>query len=128
LGGIITEHTTIKPTHYILKYTGRPMMTTEVYSAIKNILTDQAAEKQVLMHVHKASEYKTDNYIDWCPGCGDYGILSALQMALAELNLEPHNVVVVSGVGNAAKTPHFVKVNGVHTLHGRLCLLQWVLR
>jgi 2-oxoglutarate/2-oxoacid ferredoxin oxidoreductase subunit beta len=69
---------------------------------------------------HKASEYKTDAYVDWCPGCGDYGILSALQMALAELNLEPHNVVVVSGVGNAAKTPHFVKVNGVHTLHGRL--------
>ena len=69
---------------------------------------------------HKASEYKTDNYVDWCPGCGDYGILSALQMALAELDFEPHNVVVVSGVGNAAKTPHFVKVNGVHTLHGRL--------
>ena len=69
---------------------------------------------------HKASEYKTDVYVDWCPGCGDYGILSALQMALADLNLESHNVVVVSGVGNAAKTPHFVKVNGVHTLHGRL--------
>ena len=49
LGGIITEHTAIKPTHYILKYTGRPMMTTEVYDAIKNILTDQAAERQVLM-------------------------------------------------------------------------------
>jgi 2-oxoglutarate/2-oxoacid ferredoxin oxidoreductase subunit beta len=41
-------------------------------------------------------------------------------MALTELNLEPYNVVVVSGVGNAAKTPHFIKVNGVHTLHGRL--------
>jgi 2-oxoglutarate ferredoxin oxidoreductase subunit beta len=41
-------------------------------------------------------------------------------MALAELDLEPHNVVVVSGVGNASKTPHFVKANGVHTLHGRL--------
>jgi 2-oxoglutarate ferredoxin oxidoreductase subunit alpha len=49
LGGIITEHTTIKPTHYILKYTGRPMMTTEVYDAIKNILTGQAADRQVLM-------------------------------------------------------------------------------
>jgi 2-oxoglutarate ferredoxin oxidoreductase subunit beta len=41
-------------------------------------------------------------------------------MALAELGLEPHKVVIVSGVGNAAKTPHFVRVNGVHTLHGRL--------
>ncbi len=58
--------------------------------------------------------------MDWCPGCGDFGITSALQSALAELGLEPYNVVVVSGVGNAAKTPHFVKANGVHTLHGRL--------
>jgi 2-oxoglutarate/2-oxoacid ferredoxin oxidoreductase subunit beta len=58
--------------------------------------------------------------MDWCPGCGDFGITSALQMSFAELDLEPHNVVVVSGVGNAAKTPHFIKVNGVHTLHGRL--------
>jgi len=58
--------------------------------------------------------------MDWCPGCGDFGITSALQMALAELGLEPHQVVVVSGVGNASKTPHFIKTNGVHTLHGRL--------
>ena len=69
---------------------------------------------------HKASDYKTNVYVDWCPGCGDFGITNALQMALAELGLEPHKTVVVSGVGNAAKTPHFVKVNGVHTLHGRL--------
>jgi 2-oxoglutarate ferredoxin oxidoreductase subunit alpha len=49
LGGVIAERTTIKPTHYILKYTGRPMMTTEVYESIKLILTDKAAERQVLM-------------------------------------------------------------------------------
>jgi 2-oxoglutarate ferredoxin oxidoreductase subunit beta len=59
-------------------------------------------------------------YCDWCPGCGDFGITSAIQLALAELDLEPHKVVVVSGVGNAAKTPHFIQTNGVHTLHGRL--------
>jgi 2-oxoglutarate ferredoxin oxidoreductase subunit beta len=69
---------------------------------------------------HKASDFKTNVYVDWCPGCGDFGITSALQMALAELEVEPHKAVIVSGVGNAAKTPHFVKVNGVHTLHGRL--------
>jgi len=49
LGGVIAEHTQIKPTHYILKYTGRPMMTTEVYDALKAVLTDKAAERQVLM-------------------------------------------------------------------------------
>lgn len=48
LGGVIAQQTAIQPTHYILKYTGRPMMTTEVYQAIKNILTNQAAERQVL--------------------------------------------------------------------------------
>jgi 2-oxoglutarate ferredoxin oxidoreductase subunit alpha len=49
LGGVITEYTTIKPTHYILKYTGRPMITTEVHDALKAVLTDQAAERQVLI-------------------------------------------------------------------------------
>jgi 2-oxoglutarate ferredoxin oxidoreductase subunit alpha len=49
LGGIITEHTLVKPNYYILKYTGRPMMTTEVYQAIKLILTDKAPQRQVLM-------------------------------------------------------------------------------
>jgi 2-oxoglutarate ferredoxin oxidoreductase subunit beta len=69
---------------------------------------------------HKPSEYKSGVYVDWCPGCGDHGIVAAVQMALAELALEPHKVVIVSGVGNSSKLPHFVKVNGVHTLHGRL--------
>jgi 2-oxoglutarate ferredoxin oxidoreductase subunit alpha len=49
LGGVITEYAHVKPNYYILKYTGRPMMTTEVYVAIKNILTNKASERQVLM-------------------------------------------------------------------------------
>jgi 2-oxoglutarate/2-oxoacid ferredoxin oxidoreductase subunit beta len=69
---------------------------------------------------HKPQDYKSGVYVDWCPGCGDHGILAAVQMALSELSLEPHNTVIVSGVGNAPKLPHFVKANGVHTLHGRL--------
>ena len=67
----------------------------------------------------KPSDYRTEIYADWCPGCGDFGILSAIQVALSELGIEPHRVVIVSGIGQAGKTPHFVKVNGVHTLHGR---------
>jgi len=69
--------------------------------------------------VLKMSDFKTDIFADWCPGCGDFGILAALQMALAELGLEPHRVVLVSGIGCSGKTPHFVKTYGVHTLHGR---------
>jgi 2-oxoglutarate ferredoxin oxidoreductase subunit beta len=67
----------------------------------------------------KMSDFKTDIFVDWCPGCGNFGILAALQMALAELELEPHHVVVVSGIGCSGKPPHFVKAYGVHTLHGR---------
>jgi 2-oxoglutarate ferredoxin oxidoreductase subunit beta len=67
----------------------------------------------------RMSDFKTDVFVDWCPGCGNFGILTALQMALAELSLEPHKVVLVSGIGCSGKPPHFVKAYGVHTLHGR---------
>jgi 2-oxoglutarate ferredoxin oxidoreductase subunit beta len=67
----------------------------------------------------KPSDFKTDVFADWCPGCGDFGIMTALQMALAELRLEPHQVVIVSGIGCSGKEPHNVKTYGVHTLHGR---------
>ncbi len=69
---------------------------------------------------HESSSFRTDVFIDWCPGCGNFGILMALQGALEELGLEPHQVVLVSGIGCSGKTPHFVNAYGVHTLHGRL--------
>jgi len=56
---------------------------------------------------------------EWCPGCGDFGVLAAMRKALSELELEPENVVVVSGVGNASKLPQWVNAYGFHTLHGR---------
>lgn len=68
----------------------------------------------------KWTDFKTDVFVDWCPGCGNFSILTALQMALAELGLEPHRVVLVSGIGCSGKLPHFVKAYGVHTLHGRV--------
>ncbi|KSW12556.1 2-oxoacid:ferredoxin oxidoreductase subunit beta [Pyrodictium occultum] len=64
-------------------------------------------------------EYRTSLWVDWCPGCGNYGILTAMAQAMAELDLDPLKTVVVSGIGCSGKTPHFLKVNGVHTLHGR---------
>ena len=57
----------------------------------------------------KMSDFKTDVFVDWCPGCGNFGILAALQMALTELALEPHRVVLVSGIGCSGKPAHFVK-------------------
>jgi 2-oxoglutarate/2-oxoacid ferredoxin oxidoreductase subunit beta len=67
----------------------------------------------------KLTDLKSDFHNDWCPGCGDFGILSAVQMALAEMNIEPSRMAVVSGIGCSGKTPHFLNTYGVHTLHGR---------
>jgi 2-oxoglutarate/2-oxoacid ferredoxin oxidoreductase subunit beta len=70
--------------------------------------------------VLRPSDFKVTNvYADWCPGCGDFGIMNGLQMALAELDLQPHQVVIVSGIGCSGKEAHNVKCYGVHTLHGR---------
>lgn len=55
----------------------------------------------------------------WCPGCGNYMIRTALKQALEELEIEPHEVVISSGIGQAAKMPHYIKVNGFNGLHGR---------
>jgi 2-oxoglutarate ferredoxin oxidoreductase subunit beta len=57
--------------------------------------------------------------IAWCPGCGDYGILTVLKRALAELNIVPEKLVMVSGIGQAAKIPHYFRTNFFNGLHGR---------
>ncbi len=56
---------------------------------------------------------------DWCPGCGDMGILLSVKNALIGTNADIHKTVIVSGIGCSSKLPHFVNVNGIHTLHGR---------
>ena len=65
------------------------------------------------------TDYRSDVWNDWCPGCGNFGIVAAMYQALAEMGADPRMTVVVSGIGCSGKTPHFVKVSGVHTLHGR---------
>lgn len=55
----------------------------------------------------------------WCPGCGNFGILRAVKRALVELKLEPHQVLFVSGIGQAGKFPHYLKCNLLNELHGR---------
>ena len=55
----------------------------------------------------------------WCPGCGDYGILAALQLMLPELGIAPHDMVFVSGIGCAARLPYYMNTYGVHSIHGR---------
>jgi 2-oxoglutarate ferredoxin oxidoreductase subunit beta len=56
---------------------------------------------------------------NWCPGCGDFGILLALKGAVVELNIEPENIVIVSGIGCSGKVPHWIRTYGLHGIHGR---------
>ncbi len=56
----------------------------------------------------------------WCPGCGNYVLLSTLKAVISELELQPENVVVVSGIGCGSKMPHFIKTYGFEGLHGRI--------
>ena len=55
----------------------------------------------------------------WCPGCGNFGILTAVKRALVELEMEPHQVLMVSGIGQAGKLPHYTRCNVLNVLHGR---------
>ncbi len=68
----------------------------------------------------KPAEFKTDVHNDWCPGCGDFGIVNAIQMALADMGLQRDKTAIFSGIGCSGKTSHFINTYGVHTLHGRV--------
>jgi 2-oxoglutarate ferredoxin oxidoreductase subunit beta len=67
----------------------------------------------------KIEDYASNAENKWCPGCGNFGILAALKDALIALGLAPHQVLLVSGIGQAAKTPHYLNCNLFHGLHGR---------
>ena len=67
----------------------------------------------------KPEHFHSDDPIAWCPGCGNFGILNALKTALLELGLKPEEVLMVSGIGQAAKLPHYLRCNTFNGLHGR---------
>ncbi len=64
-------------------------------------------------------DYHSDDPVAWCPGCGNFSILEALKSALVELQEKPSEIVIVSGIGQAAKTPHYLRCNTFNGLHGR---------
>ena len=66
-----------------------------------------------------AKDFATDQEVRWCPGCGDYAILRAVQKTLADIEADPANTVFVSGIGCAARFPYYVETYGFHTIHGR---------
>ena len=67
----------------------------------------------------QAKDFKGPVDPDWCPGCGDFGVLKGLQKVCAELGLWPHQIVTVSGIGCSSNLPGYINAYGMHTLHGR---------
>ena len=68
----------------------------------------------------KPTDYRTEVHNTWCPGCGDFGILSAAQMAMAEMALPRHKIALLAGIGCSGKSFQYINTYSVHTLHGRV--------
>ncbi|MBI3288813.1 MAG: 2-oxoacid:ferredoxin oxidoreductase subunit beta [Elusimicrobia bacterium] len=68
---------------------------------------------------HKAADFKSDVKPDWCPSCGDFGVLAGLQKAVSTLGIQPKDILTVSGIGCSSNLPGFFRTYGVHSLHGR---------
>lgn len=68
---------------------------------------------------HQASDFKSDQYVRWCPGCGDHAILNVLHKAMAELGVAPEKTAVISGIGCSSRLPYYMNTYGFHTIHGR---------
>jgi len=64
-------------------------------------------------------EYRTPAWVQWCPGCGNFGILAAIQRAISELDIEPKKLTVVSGIGCSGRSCYYIKGSNMHVLHGR---------
>jgi 2-oxoglutarate/2-oxoacid ferredoxin oxidoreductase subunit beta len=69
--------------------------------------------------IYKKKDFQTDQEIRWCPGCGDYAILSAVQTVFAELGVKRENFVFISGIGCSSRFPYYMNTFGFHTIHGR---------
>lgn len=67
----------------------------------------------------KKKDWSTDQEVKWCPGCGDYSVLTAVQMLMPDLKVNRENTVFISGIGCAARFPYYMNTYGFHTVHGR---------
>ena len=68
---------------------------------------------------YTAKDFKSDQYVRWCPGCGDYAVLSSLQKVMAEIGIPPHETAIVSGIGCSSRLSYYMSSYGFHTIHGR---------
>ena len=70
-------------------------------------------------NTYTPQDYKSDQYVRWCPGCGDYAALNCIHKVMAETGIPPHQMAVISGIGCSSRLPYYVNTYGFHTIHGR---------
>jgi len=68
---------------------------------------------------YTAKDFKSENEVRWCPGCGDYAIMNAVQRTMAEMNIPHEKFAVISGIGCSSRFPYYMSTFGFHTIHGR---------
>lgn len=71
------------------------------------------------MSQYTAKDFKSDQYVRWCPGCGDHAVINSIQKAMAEVGVAPDKTAVVSGIGCSSRLPYYMGTYGFHTIHGR---------
>jgi 2-oxoglutarate ferredoxin oxidoreductase subunit beta len=80
----------------------------------RRCIMDEAIEKK-----YTAKDFKSDQEVRWCPGCGDHAVLSSVQRALAELGIPKEKFVFISGIGCSSRFPYYMDTYGFHSIHGR---------
>ena len=86
----------------------------KIHNKLQAVVGPQVSEKKFTI-----ADFKNDSTIKWCPGCGDYAVLNALQRAMAEVGVAPENTAVISGIGCSSRLPYYMNTYGMHTIHGR---------
>ncbi len=76
------------------------------------------------MPEYKKKDFVSDQDVKWCPGCGDYSILAAVQLAMTKIGKKKEDIVFVSGIGCSSRFPYYMDTYGMHTIHGRACAVS----
>src|SRR5665811_833294 len=87
----------------------------------KNVLKCWRADKmdEILVYKYTPKDFKSDQEVRWCPGCGDHAVLSSVQKALAEMDIPKEKFAFISGIGCSSRFPYYMNTFGFHSIHGR---------
>jgi 2-oxoglutarate ferredoxin oxidoreductase subunit beta len=98
---------------------GAEVFDSAMLAALREASLDPLADVPKSDVALKGKDFKTDQEVRWCPGCGDYAILAAVQGFLPELGVRRENIVFISGIGCSSRFPYYVNTYGMHSIHGR---------